>query len=160
MRLLIAIFIASVFCFSCAKKQTKDPVPVIEYKDFKAWKVNGSDTAILTIGYEDGDGDIFRENNSKGPNFIGTFYYLNSATHVFTTVKDIITNDTARFTQTILQPAETSYKGKAVKGEMFIPWQEFRKGDSIKIFMYKIFMIDDAGNKSNVLTTPVYTINF
>ncbi len=142
------------------KKQSNDPNPVIEYIDFKAWKDNGSDTAVMVLGYQDGDGNIFRENNLKGPNLIGTFYYLNSATQKFTAIKDIITNDTARITQTVLQPKDASYKGKAVKGQMYIPWNPFRSGDSVKVFKYTLFVVDDAGNKSNVITTPVFTIDF
>ncbi|MGZ4099689.1 MAG: hypothetical protein ACXVNM_12460 [Bacteroidia bacterium] len=159
MRFFSAIFLIAVFA-SCVKKQSTDPNPVIEYKDFKAWKVNGSDTAVMVIGYQDGDGNIFRDNTSNGPNLIGTFYYLNSATHKFTAIKDIITNDTARITQTITQPKDASYKGKAVKGEMYIPWNPFRSGDSVKTFKYTLFMVDEAGNKSNVLTTPEFNINF
>lgn len=136
-------------------------MPVIEYKDFRAWKVNGSDTAVMVIGYQDGDGDIFRDVASHGPNLIGTFYYLNSATHKFTPIFDIITKDTARITQTITQPnPDASYKGKAVSGEMYIPWNPFRSGDSVKVFKYSLFVVDEAGNKSNVLSTPEYTINF
>lgn len=142
------------------KPPSKDPVPLIEYKDFKAWKVAGSDTAYMVIGYEDGDGDIFRDNNVNGPNLVGTFYYLNSATNQFTSVKDIITNDTMRITQTILQPVDGNYKGKAVKGEMFIPWNPFRTGDSVKVFKYTLYIVDEAGNKSNVITTPSFTIDF
>lgn len=160
MRFLISIFLVSVFCFSCVKKQSTDPKPLIEYKDFQAWKMNGSDTAFMVIGYQDGDGDIFRDNNVNGPNLVGTFYYLNSATNKFTAVKDIITNDTMRITQTILQPRDGNYKGKSVRGEMFIPWNPFRTGDSVKVFKYTLFVVDESGNKSNVITTPTFSINF
>jgi hypothetical protein len=161
MRVLTLIFLLSFFCFSCVKKQSSDPVPVIEYKDFKAWKINGSDTAYLVIGYEDGDGDIFRDASTHGPNLVGTFYYLNSATNKFTPIFDIITQDTARITQTVLQPnPDASYKGKAVRGEMYLPWNPFRSGDSVKVFKYTLFIVDEAGNKSNVITTPEFSINF
>lgn len=161
MRVLSAIFLFGIFCVGCVKKQSKDPVPVIEYKDFHAWKSNGTDTAVMIIGYQDGDGDIFRDAVTNGPNLIGTFYYLNSATHKFTPIIDIITHDTARFTQTVTQPnKDQSYKGKAVTGDMYIPWTPFRSGDSVKIFKYTLFVVDESGHKSNVLTTPEFTIGF
>ncbi|MBI2721225.1 MAG: hypothetical protein HYX39_03510 [Bacteroidetes bacterium] len=159
MRFLICIFFGIGVFISCAPKQRNSRIPSIVYKDFKAYKVNGSDTAVMIIAYADGDGDIFRDNNSS-PNFIGTFYYLNSATKQFTPLIDIVTKDTARITQTILQPKDNSYKGKSVQGEMFIPFNPFRSGDSVKTFKYTLFMVDQAGNKSNVITTPVYNIDF
>lgn len=160
MRYLILILFFACIGFSCAPKQPSSPIPVIEYKDFKAYKVNGSDTAVMIIGYADGDGDIFKDDNNKGPNFIGTFYYLNSATNKFTAIIDLITKDTARITQTILQPKDASYKGKSVQGEIFLPFNPFRSGDSVKTFKYTLFMVDGAGHKSNVITTPVYNITF
>jgi len=166
MRVAAIIFIITLFSFSCVKKKVTNPVPAIEFKDFQAWKTSaGNDTAVLVISYEDGDGDIFRESNAKGPNLIGTFYYLNSATQQFTTIKDLITNDTARITQTVLQPStlnpnDANYKGKSVRGDMYLPWAPFRSGDSVKIFKYTVFVVDESGNKSNIITTPQFTINF
>lgn len=161
MRNLFFITLLVLIGASCVKKKDAVPTPVIEYKEFYAWKTGtGNDTAVMVIGYEDGDGDIFRESNVKGPNIIGTFYYLNSATQKFTAIMDEITQDTMRITQTVLQPSEMNYKGRSVKGDMYIPWSPFRSGDSVKIFKYSFFIVDDSGNKSNVLTTPQYTINF
>src|SRR3954463_10984252 len=98
MRILIFILFVVLIAVSCVKKPSTSPIPSIEYVDFKAWKSNGNDTAVLVIGYEDGDGDIFRDITAHGPNLIGTFYYLNSVTHKFTGIKDFITNDTAHIT--------------------------------------------------------------
>lgn len=165
MRFFLIIFCSALLGFACIKPKSKNPVPVIEFKDFNAWLVNGHDTAVMVLGYEDGDGDIFRDANVNGPNLIGTFYYLNSATNQFTAIKDIITNDTARITQTILQPSViyedvSSYRGKSVKGEMYLPWSPFRSGDTVKVFKYTLFIVDEAGNKSNIVTTPTFTVNF
>jgi hypothetical protein len=118
------------------------------------------DTAVMVIDYEDGDGDIFKDDTQNGPNIIGTFYYLNSKTGQFHSVKDDITKDTMRITQTVIQPKDASYKGKSVRGQIYLPWRPFRTGDSVKIFKYTIFVVDQAGNKSNTLTTPTFTITF
>jgi hypothetical protein len=37
---------------------------------------------------------------------------------------------------------------------------EFRPADSIKIFKYVVFATDEAGNNSNSVTTPQFTVNF
>jgi len=160
MRIFLFILFISLIAFACVKKPTTSPIPTIEYVDFQATKVNGNDTAVMVIGYEDGDGDIFRDVTLHGPNIVGTFYYLNSATKQFTGIKDFITNDTARITQTVVQPKDASYKGKSVKGKIYLPWSPFRSGDSVKIFKYTLFVVDESGNKSNIITTPNFTINF
>ncbi len=160
MRILLLILFFGFMAFACVKKPTTSPIPVIKFEEFQAWRSHGNDTAVMRISYEDGDGDIFRDVTSHGPNLIGTFYYLNSVTHQFTGIKDFITNDTARITQTVVQPVDASYKGKSVKGEIYLPWRPFRSGDSVKVFKYTLFIVDEAGNKSNIVTTPSFTITF
>jgi hypothetical protein len=160
MRVFVCILLIVIVVISCVKKPSTSPIPSIQFVDFKAWKSNGIDTAVLVIGYEDGDGDIFRDNTANGPNLIGTFYYLNSVTHKFTGIKDFITNDTAHITQTVVQPVDASYKGKSVKGEITLPWSPFRSGDSVKVFKYTIFVVDEKGHKSNIVTTPQFTVAF
>ena len=160
MRTFISILLFVALCSACVKKPTTSPVPKIWYDSFKAWRVNNSDTAVMVLGYEDGDGDIFRDQTSHGPNLIGTFYYLNSVTKKFTAIKDHITNDTARITQTILQPVDAGYKGKSVQGKIYLPMSEFRSGDSVKIFMYHFFIEDEAGHKSNLISTDTLKVNF
>lgn len=161
MRIFAVIIPLLFIAFSCVKRPSTSPEPTIEYVDFKASKgSNGNDTAVMTIGYEDGDGDLFMPTVSDGPNVVGTFYYYNSGSKQFVGIKDPITKDTARITQTVAQPEETNYKGKPIKGQIFLPWDPFRSGDSVKIFKYTLYMVDQAGHKSNIITTPTYTINF
>ena len=144
--------------FSCVKKQSKDPVPVLEYIDFSMSKSGGVDKGSLVLGYEDGDGDIFRDETTHLPNLIMKFYYYNSGTKNFTSY--LINNtDTFNIAKIITQPGD-GFKGKSIKGEIYIPMNEFRPADSIKIFKYVIFAVDEAGHNSNTLTTPQYTLSF
>lgn len=160
-RVLVPIIIFIFFFTACVKKPSTSPVPTLEYNNFVAWKVRSNiDTAVMILNYEDGDGDIFLANQTQGPNVVGTFYYKNSVTGKFTAIKDNITNDTARITQTIIQPKDASYKGKSIRGEIYLPMSPFRSGDSVKVFKYTFFVTDEAGNKSNLVTTPEITITF
>jgi hypothetical protein len=160
-RVLVPIIIFIFVLSACVKKASESPIPTLEYYNFVAWKVRvKTDTAVMVLKYEDGNGDIFLANNTQGPNVIGTFYYKNSATGKFTAIKDQITNDTARITQTIIQPKDASYKGKSIRGEIYLPMSPFRSGDSVKVFKYTFFVIDEAGNKSNLVTTPELTVSF
>lgn len=163
MRFLLLIFLLVALGYSCIKKKTKDPVPYIEFIDFlKAGKsvYTGSDTALIYITYEDGDGDLFTDKRSEGPNFIFTPYFYNSLTDKFYVEFDPITKDTFRITNTILQPDNGYYKGKSIKGEIFVPLNQYRPSDAVKILKFTGFMIDMQQHKSNVVSSPAYTLNF
>ena len=155
---LIAIIILFSFIFGCVKKQSSDPVPTIEYKNFSASTNGVKDTSVLVIGYEDGDGDIFRDKPSDFPNLISTIYVYDNILNKFNAVIDVLTKDTVRYSQTITQP-EASYKGKQVKGDIYWPSNEFRPNSQTKIFYYKLFMVYMKNHKSNEITTPTYTVN-
>jgi hypothetical protein len=161
MRKIVPIIIFIVVLTACVKRPSTSPTPTLEYNNFQAWQVRGTtDTAIAVLNYEDGDGDIFLDNTTQGPNVIGTFYYLNKNTGKFQGVKDKITKDTLRFTQTVLMPKDANYNGKSIRGEMYIPINSFRTGDSVKTFKYTFFVTDKAGHKSNIITTPEITVTF
>ncbi|MEO6301762.1 MAG: hypothetical protein ABIP51_01190 [Bacteroidia bacterium] len=149
----------SLFCFACVKRQTKDPVPAITYETFVSSKTNGIDDGQMVLGYEDGDGDIFREETTHIPNLIMKFYYYNNGTHQFTGFFDTNINDTFNIAKIITQPGD-GFKGKSIKGEIYIPMAEFRPADSIKVFKYVIFALDESGNKSNIVTTPQFTVDY
>lgn len=162
-RVLAFIFLIVLLGNSCIKKKTKDPVPVIEFLDFLnpgKSASTGRDTALIHISYEDGDGDLFTDFKTDNNNFIFTPFYFNTSTNQFYVVIDPITNDTTRISYTIVQPDNGYYKGKSIKGEIFVPLNQFRPNDDVKILKFKGFMVDMSGHKSNVVESPTYTLNF
>jgi hypothetical protein len=163
MRFILLIFLVTLIGFSCAKPKTKNIVPAIEYKDLQhaqKSEFTGQDTAVLVLSYEDGDGDLFVDLVTQGPNLIFTPYFFNSAKGRFDIEKDPITADTFRITSTIKQPDDGYYKGKSIKGEIYIPLREYRLNDQAKIIKFTGFMIDLKGHRSNTVSSPVYTLNF
>jgi hypothetical protein len=163
MRLIVIIFLANLIGFSCVKPKTKNIVPSIEFKNLlhaQKSEYTGQDTAVLVLGYEDGDGDLFVDLVSQGPNLIFTPFFFNTAKGSFDIEKDPVTLDTFRITSSIKQPDDGYYKGKSIKGEIYIPLREFRLNDQAKIIKFTGFMIDTKGHKSNLVTSPVYTLNF
>ena len=158
MRFILIIFFLSLFGFACVKPKTKDPKPVIGFVDVtnlgKVSSVTGGtrDTAVVVISYEDGDGDIFVDNSENDPNLVLTSLYYNA--------------DSSKFlvaipeSKKIKQPDNGYYKGKSIKGEIFLPLSQYRISDDIKIIKFEIFMVDMKKNKSNVVTSPTYTLNF
>ena len=163
MRYILIIFLSGLIAYSCVKAKTKDPVPVIEFKDFQhaqKSEFTGQDTALLALGYEDGDGDIFLDNTSQGPNVIFIPFFYNTTTAKFDIAKDPITKDTFRISNTIVQPDGGYYKGKSIKGDIYIPLREYRLSDAQKILKFTGFVIDAKGHRSNSVASPVYTLNF
>jgi len=154
----VLFIICSCFVFGCVKRQSSDPKPIIEFKSFTSYTISGRDTAVLTIGYQDGDGDIFRDKSSDDPNLVATIYIFNSTLNKFEAFFNVITNDTLRFINTIIQP-DVSYKGKQVRGDIAWPMTEFRPNAQTKKFYYRLFMVDMKNNKSNTITTPTFTTN-
>ncbi|MBA2612875.1 MAG: hypothetical protein H0U95_12955 [Bacteroidetes bacterium] len=160
MRFIVIIFLICIVGFACVKRPTKSPVPTIEFIDFTSSKPNGIDAGSMILGYEDGDGDIFREKTTPpSPNLIMKFYYYNNGTHKFTGFFDTNISDTFNIAKMILQPGD-GFKGKSIQGNIYIPMNEFRPADSIKIFKYVVFAVDEAGHNSNILTTPQFTVNY
>ena len=163
MRFIPIIFLMSLLGFACVKPKTKNPVPAITYEDLayrQKSPFTGQDTAVLVLGYEDGDGDIFVDNISQGPNVIFIPFFYNTTTGKFDITKDPITQDTFRITNTIKQPDNSYYKGKSIKGSIYIPLREYRSNDQQKIIKFTGFVTDVKGHKSNVVASPVYTLNY
>lgn len=154
MRFVIIIFVVALVFANCAKPTSTDPVPHIEYVSAgDMYKTRaGNDTAIVTIYYEDGDGNLFVDDFSQGPNLIITTNYYNSDSARFIIDKS--------FPNTVKQPDNGYYKGKAIKGNVIVPLNEYRSNNTRKIINFSIFMIDLKGNKTNVVSSPNYTLNF
>jgi hypothetical protein len=157
---LFAVFVA----LSCAKPRTKDPVPKVEFLDFRNPGISSfskSDTAVLVLGYEDGDGDLFVDNNSEDNNLVFTTYRHDAATNTFIAEQTTYSPyDTARYVSKIKQPDDGYYKGKSIRGEIHIPLNEFRQSRSTKVLKFVGFLVDQKKHKSNVFSSPVYSLNF
>jgi hypothetical protein len=164
MKYLLSL-LALLFLVSCVKRPSKDPVPSIEFIAFNTENTTTAKGSFL-IDYEDGDGNLFSPEDNPTPNFICSFYYYNKATGNY---DPYITNlifpdgstlkDTFRITTSVRNPKDLDLKNKPIKGSIYIPLTQYRSSDTIKIFKYSMFMVDRAGNKSNIITSPSYTVN-
>ena len=110
------------------------------------------DTAVLVIGYSDGDGDLFVDNSSNDANMVVISKYYNADSSKF-----LIANVDSK---KLKQPENGYYKGKAVQGEIWVPLREYRANDNIKIIKFELFMTDMKKNKSNTVSSPAYTLTF
>lgn len=162
MRQLVLISFLALIVYACVKKPSTSPIPTLAFKDARYLKVNGSDSGYLVLSYEDGDGDIFRDKGHTVPNLIITNYYKDTATGKFA-IDSIFTGPglprVASYATTVYQPGD-GYKGKSVRGDIIVPYDEFRSGSWIKTFYHTAFIVDEAGNKSNLAYSQTVTLNF
>lgn len=165
MKYLFVTYFSLLLLSSCVKRPSKDPVPSIEFIDFQTENTSIAKGSFL-IEYQDGDGNLFSPEENPTPNFICSFFYYNKVTGNFDPfVTKIIfpdgssLSDTFRITTSVRNPKDLDLSKKPIKGRIYIPLTQYRSNDSIKIFKYKMFMVDRAGNKSNIVTTPSYTVN-
>ena len=155
MRLAILTILICFGLYACVKPASKDPVPILEFKTLKDLGKkarDNSDTATLVIGYADGDGDLFADNSSDPSNLVITYKYFNTDSGKFVTHLSEATK--------VFQPDKGYYKNKTIRGDITYPLAAFRPNDKIKIIQLTVFMVDMAKNKSNIVSSPVYTLNF
>lgn len=161
LRILSILFVSLAIGFSCAKPTPKDEIPVVEYKNFDAYKKsNGADTAFLTLTYIDGDGDLFvTDVKTEGPTVNFTAYYYIPSTGKFQVYRNPLEpRDTTLIYPSIKQPADGYYKGKPIKGDITIPIGQFRPNDQTKILYFRGYLMDTDGNQSNIVVTPTFTL--
>ena len=163
MRFIIIIFLIVLVGYACVKAKTKNPVPVIEFKELDHLQKSEftlQDTAVLVFNYEDGDGDIFLDNASQGPNLIFIPFFFNTTTNKFDVQIDPYTKDTLRITNTAIQPDNGYYKGKSIKGDISMPLSQYRPNDKVKRIKFTGFVVDAKGHKSNVIASPEYSLSY
>lgn len=144
--------------YSCVKKTTYPTTPEVKFSDFIPYV---GDSADLKVRFTDGDGDIGVQENDSTRNFWYTYYYLDSASQKYRayTIYNPVTgiDDTLRNSYIIKSPSD-SYKGKPISGEISVRLQRFRHIRKIKHVKYVFYLFDEAGNRSNIVTSPEITV--
>ncbi len=145
----IGFILALFFLIACAKKPKYADVPAISFKSFN---VINNDSALMTIAFSDGNGDIGAD-NTQTKNLFMTYYYKDTTTNNYVAYYDNVTNDTLRVAYSIQKPSD-AYKNKPISGEISVIMGTYRHSKRIKHFKYVIYILDNAQNKSNIVTTP------
>ncbi|MGE0567628.1 MAG: hypothetical protein AB7O73_06740 [Bacteroidia bacterium] len=164
-RNIILVF-SVVFFASCLKQNNANPVPSISYYDFYAQDEN---IAYLTINYEDGDGNIFAEEEVKDYNFYAWYEYKDGTGKFVPGLWPLVIPnppkpDTTIYSErplayTVYRPSELSVD-QSIKGQITITLVGWRADVSHKNIRYRIYMIDQSGNQTEEITTPDLVIPF
>jgi len=136
--------------FACVKKKTYSQNPEIEFKSFLPFS---GDSADMVIGFSDGDGDIGAKTGDTTKNLYLNYYYKDSITQKYVAFFDAFNNDSLRTGYTIRKPSD-SYEGKSISGEVSVRISKYRHSKKIKAIKYVMYMYDNKGNKSNIITSP------
>jgi hypothetical protein len=153
LKYLIAIIILGAGFHCCVKKKTYSQSPQLEFKNFYPFQ---GDSADMVIGFSDGDGDIGKAAGDTTRNLWMNYYYKDTLTGKYVAWIDPFaptSSDSLRTGYTIRKPAD-DYEGKPISGEVSVRIHKYRHSKKIKAVKYVIYMYDNKGNKSNVVTTP------
>jgi len=172
-RNFILICLLGLLYSSCAKKENYPDVPVISYNNFAAYYAgsnNSIDSTILTINFTDGNGDIgypSQETNVKPDLYVlplilytrtnsyGPFLVNNNDSVIFPYNIPYITpvgND--KELSGLIKINMGSFLQQYIIDEFLADKNLFDSANP-HMMEFKVWMYDRAGNKSNVLTTPV-----
>lgn len=156
----VFLYIATIgiinFLIGCAKQPEYSETPQLEYVDLSLRQVyrgnQARDTCDLRISFSDGDGDLFVQSSADPANVLLKYYvyHVDSAKFIISGVES----------KSVKEPANGYYRGKAISGEIQIPLTQFRPNTSYKIIKMDLQMVDLQQHKSNVVSTPVFTLNF
>ncbi|MCX7729338.1 MAG: hypothetical protein N2203_07700 [Bacteroidia bacterium] len=146
----LSIFLLPLFAlFNCAKKPNYSKAPQISFKSFN---ILSKDSAIFTINFSDGDGDIGGGPDGQG-NIFFTYYFWDADSNKYDLyVNHTFLNDTIDV-RTFPSPSD-AYKNKPISGEISSVLIYYRPNNNIKKMKMSAFIQDNAGNKSNVVKTP------
>jgi len=150
---LITILLTIALLFSsCIKKDNFPPQPKIEFIEFNAIR---DDSATCTISFQDGDGDIGALEGENTKNLFLYYYIKNKVTGEFelgdadTTTAKI---DTILYDHQVPNLTPVG-QNKSLEGEILVKFSNIYFFPKDKVFKYRIFLFDRAGNKSNEVFT-------
>jgi hypothetical protein len=159
MKLLYGIalfFIGSLVFSSCSKQESFSNIPAITFNSFT---LTGNNSAILAVNFTDGDGDIGYVGDAENaqPDFFIEYYTATNG--IF--YKDTVSNRPGVFSPVIdpytIPDVTPAGKNKALVGVIKINIQQLippgfpMSGDTLE---FNVWLLDRAGHKSNVITTP------
>ncbi len=151
--------IAAIIAVSagCIKKEKYPDTPLISMISYTsvfgtgAYAVEG----IITISYQDGNGDIgLREDEKQSPFDTGSPYYYNLVISYYEKQKGVFTRIEPYFPISArIPPLTEGFANEPIKGTITdtIPLNPKPVYDTVR---FELFIYDRALHKSNVVTTP------
>ncbi len=150
--------------FACTEKEEYPPEPQLEFVNFVSYRTyeDVDSLGILTISYIDGDGDLGVPFYDTSINFFVSYYIMDNGqlkrgTRYNPTTGEI---DTINFNARIRVLAPENYEGW-IKGQIedtINPLSDPTSSKLLDTIMFEAHVIDRAGNKSNMVQTPLIVV--
>ncbi len=151
----ILFLVAALALFACRKKPNFPDQPVIEYKSFTV--VN--DSAIFTMTFTDGDGNIgLKEEDTVGPFHPDSTYYYNLFLEYYEQENGTFVKRNLAIPFYYRTPyIEPEGKDKWLQGEIAVTISPFYYDfiSPLDSFKYSAQLVDRDFNLSNVIETPI-----
>jgi hypothetical protein len=163
---LIVLVLLSAISWSCLKEEEYPIVPEIKFEDFILLlntQTNIIERGVLKISFKDGDGDIGLYQSDVDPpydfNLFIDYFEIQNKDTVRVYQVDPISGDTSTFNARIplLTPKGSD---KSIKGEIEDTLFIYDPTSAFDTIMFKVYLVDRALHKSNVIQTPLIRRNF
>lgn len=139
--------------FSCKKDVKLPNTPSIEFIEFRSLQ---TDSAKLVFSFADGDGDIGLRESDINPPFDSTSVFRNNLFLTYfekenNAFKEIPVNPPFHYRIPRITP---SGRDKSLQGRIEVTLPFFKNPFSKnKFYMFEIYIVDRALNKSNIIST-------
>jgi hypothetical protein len=160
----VLLILFSAVLISCQKKESYPVVPALEFSDFTIYctQAEVDSFGIMLLSYTDGDGDLGLAAYDTSTNFFVSYYKMENGQLKIGTRYNQVTGetDTINFNARIPYLAPSDYSGW-IKGTIEDTINPISDPTSNKIYdtiMFKAYIIDRAGNQSNVAETPLIQV--
>jgi hypothetical protein len=145
----------------CLKEEEYPIVPEIKFEDFILLlntQTGIIERGVLRISFKDGDGDIGLNQNDTAPpydfNLIIDYFEIQNRDTVRVYQVDPVSGDTSTFNARIpiLTPKGSD---KSIKGEIEDTLFIYDPTSAFDTILFKVYLVDRALHKSNVISTPL-----
>lgn len=146
---LIICSLLGLLIWSCKKEKNFSTTPEIEVREFF---MTSDTSAVWVIGFKDGDGDIGVKNqNETEANFPTQIYVIDQGQVVYDTAGQ-------GYRVPVIEGVQTE---NGIEGEirLNLTGLDLFKISGIDSLYYSGFLIDRSGKSSNVIETPIISLN-
>lgn len=164
LRFTILFFSGILFLFSCKESENYPIAPQLTFESFTNLRTNtGIDTmGIMILSFTDGDGDLGLADYDTSTNFFVKYFVMNNGQLEEGTRYNPVTGQTESINFNVRIPnlAPDYYIGW-LKGQIEDTISPLRNPTSSKTYdtvMFRAWIFDRAGNKSNVVETPLILV--
>jgi hypothetical protein len=156
---LFSILMATLL--SCLKDEEYPIIPAIEFEDFILLlntQTGIIQRGVLRISFKDGDGDIgLYPNDTAAPydfNLFIDYFEIQNKDTVPIFLVDPVSGDTSTFNARIpiLTPTGSD---KSIKGEIEDTLFIYDPTSAFDTIMFRVYLVDRALHKSNIIHTPL-----